>query len=184
MQIVDYPISSVKLITPKRFGDSRGYFSEVYSKRDLAAAGIPDEFVQDNVSLSAKAGTIRGLHFQKPPHAQAKLVRVLRGRILDVAVDMRRSSPTYGQHVAVELSSENGAQLYVPVGFAHAFCTLEPDTEVIYKVSSYYAPQSDAGVIWSDPDLAIQWPVEAANVVLSDKDASLPYLRDLPKDIF
>ena len=183
MNIIELSIPAVKLLVPKKIGDSRGFFSEVYSAKTLAAAGIADVFVQDNHSLSAQAGTIRGLHFQKPPHAQAKLVRVTRGRILNVAVDLRRSAPTYGQHVAAELSAENWAQLLVPVGFAHAFCTLEPDTEVIYKVSDYYAPQADAGVLWSDPDVDIAWPVSGEKAVLSDKDARLPKLKDLG-DIF
>lgn len=179
MQITDLAISAVKLIVPKKFGDSRGFFSEVYNVKALAEAGITELFVQDNQSLSAETGTIRGLHFQKPPHAQAKLVRVTRGRILDIAVDLRRASPTYGQHVSAELSADNWAQLLVPVGFAHAFCTLEPNTEVIYKVTDYYAPAADAGILWSDPDLGISWPIEPDKAVLSDKDARLPRLRDL-----
>ena len=165
MQVTELAIPAVKLIVPKRFGDTRGFFSETYNAKAFAEAGITDIFVQDNQSLSAQAGTIRGLHFQKPPFAQAKLIRVTRGRILDVAVDLRRTSPTYGQHVASELSAENWAQLLVPVGFAHAFCTLEADTEVIYKVSGYYAPLADAGVLWSDPDLGIKWPVTMQNAI-------------------
>lgn len=179
MQITQLAIEAVKLIVPKRFGDNRGFFSETYNARTLADAGITDAFVQDNHSLSAEVGTIRGLHFQKPPYAQGKLVRVVRGSILDVAVDLRTGSPTYGQHVSAELSAENWAQLFVPVGFAHAFCTLEPNTEVIYKVTDYYAPQADAGVLWSDPDLGINWPVSLDKAVLSDKDQKLPRLKDL-----
>jgi dTDP-4-dehydrorhamnose 3,5-epimerase len=179
MHVQELEIASVKLLTPKRFEDRRGFFSEVYNAKSLRDAGIDDVFVQDNVSLSTDVGTIRGLHFQRPPFAQAKLVRVARGRILDVAVDVRRASPTYGRHVAAELSSENWAQLYIPVGFAHAFCTLEPDTEVTYKVSNYYAPQADAGILWSDSDLAIAWPVAPGRAMVSEKDARLPLLKDV-----
>jgi dTDP-4-dehydrorhamnose 3,5-epimerase len=168
------------LVSARRFGDHRGFFLETYSQRDFAALGLADVFVQDNHSLSAVAGTVRGLHFQLPPRAQAKLVRVLRGAILDVAVDIRRASPTYGQHVAVELSAENALQLYVPVGFAHGFCTLQPDTEVAYKVTDTYAPDCDRGIAWNDPDLALPWPFDAAAVQLSDKDRRAPRLRDLP----
>jgi dTDP-4-dehydrorhamnose 3,5-epimerase len=145
----------------------------------LRDAGIDAAFVQDNFSLSRNVGTVRGLHFQTSPHAQAKLVRVSRGRILDVAVDLRRSSATYGKHVAVELSRENWTQIYIPTGFAHGFCTLEPDTEVIYKVTSPYAPQADAGILWSDPDIAIAWPVSPENVTVSEKDAQLPLFKDV-----
>ena len=180
MEIEALAIPDVKLIRPKRFGDARGFFSEVYSRASLAAVGIATEFVQDNHSRSATIGTIRGLHFQTAPFGQDKLVRVTKGRILDVAVDLRRNSPTYGQHVSAELSAENWTQIFVPVGFAHGFCTLEPDTEVLYKVSNVYAPTNDGGVIWNDPDLGIEWPVNAAAAVLSDKDAKLPRLRDLP----
>ena len=180
MDIEALAIPDVKLIRPKRFGDARGFFSEVYSRASLAAVGITTEFVQDNHSRSATIGTIRGLHFQTAPFGQDKLVRVTKGRILDVAVDLRRGSPTYGRHVSAELSAENWTQILVPIGFAHGFCTLEPDTEVLYKVSNVYAPANDGGVIWNDPDLGIEWPVNAAAAVLSDKDAKLPRLRDLP----
>jgi dTDP-4-dehydrorhamnose 3,5-epimerase len=168
------------LITPRRFGDHRGFFVETYSAADFAALGIPDVFVQDNHSLSAQPGTVRGMHFQIAPRAQAKLVRVLRGAILDIAVDIRRSSPTYGQHVAVELSAENVQQFYVPVGFAHGFCTLQPDTEVAYKVTDTYAPDCDRGIAWDDPALALPWPFEAHDVHLSDKDRRAPRLAELP----
>ena len=168
------------LITPRRFGDHRGFFVETYSAADFAALGIPDVFVQDNHSLSAQPGTVRGMHFQIAPRAQAKLVRVLRGAILDIAVDIRRSSPSYGQHVAVELSAENLQQFYVPLGFAHGFCTLQPDTEVAYKVTDTYAPDCDRGIAWDDPDLALPWPFEAQDVQLSDKDRRAPRLRDMP----
>lgn len=170
-------------IEPKKFADHRGFFSETFRESVLAEAGFCKRFVQDNHSLSATAGTLRGLHFQKPPHAQAKLIRVLRGRILDVAVDIRSTSPDFGRHVAVELSAESGHQLLVPEGFAHGFVTLEPDTEVFYKVTAYYAQESDAGISWNDPDLAInwQWPGEP---VISAKDATLPRLLDLPAGLF
>ena len=167
------------LVTPKKFADSRGFFSETYNARDLRAAGFDLPFVQDNHSLSAARGTVRGLHFQAPPHAQDKLIRVVRGRILDVAVDIRVGSPTYGRHAAVELSAENWKQLLVPAGFAHGFCTLEPDTEVIYKVTSLYAPSADMGFRWNDPQLAIPWP-EFAGAELSGKDAALPFFAERP----
>jgi dTDP-4-dehydrorhamnose 3,5-epimerase len=173
-------IPAVKIITPPRFGDARGFFSETYSRKAFAQAGIPVEFVQDNHSRSAPAGTVRGLHFQAHPVPQDKLVRVVRGAILDVAVDLRRSSPTFGRHVSAELSAANGRQLFVPVGFAHGFCTLEPETEVIYKVSGYYAPEHDRGLAWDDPDLGIAWPASAADPTLSERDRHHPRLADLP----
>ncbi len=179
MNVVALDIPDVKLITPKRFGDSRGFFSEVYNARALADAGIDIVFVQDNHAFSSQTGTLRGLHFQKPPHAQTKLVRVTRGRIYDVAVDIRPGSPTYGRHVGVELSAGNWSQLLVPAGFAHGYCTLEPDTEVLYKVDAYYAPEHDAGILWSDPALAISWPVAADMAQLSDKDLRLPLFKDV-----
>ena len=179
MQIETLKIPNIILISPRQFSDPRGTFSEVYNRAVLAVHGIDIDFVQDNQSLSHATGTVRGLHFQTPPFAQAKLVRVIRGRIFDVAVDMRISSATYGRHVAVELSAENRRQLLVPVGFAHGFCTLEPDTEVIYKVSAPYAPEHDAGVLWNDPDLGIPWPVEAGRAVLSEKDARLPRFSEM-----
>ena len=180
LQVEDTAIPAVKIVTPRRFGDARGYFSEVYSRRAFAEAGIDLDFVQDNHSLSVPRGTVRGLHFQSPPHAQGKLIRVVRGRVLDVAVDLRRSSPTFGRHVAVELSAETGRQLLVPVGFAHGFCTLEPDTEVLYKVTAHYAPAHDLGLAWDDPDLGIAWPVARDEALLSDKDRRQPRLADLP----
>ncbi|QYU66440.1 dTDP-4-dehydrorhamnose 3,5-epimerase [Leptolyngbya sp. 15MV] len=168
------------LIEVRRFADARGAFAETYNPRDFAALGLPDAFVQDNWSRSDQAGTVRGLHFQRPPRAQAKLVRVLRGAILDVAVDLRRASPTYGQHVAVELEEGDGRMFYVPEGFAHGFCTRRPMTEIAYKVTDLYAPDCDAGIAWDDPELGIAWPVAPQAAVLSDKDARLPRLRDLP----
>jgi dTDP-4-dehydrorhamnose 3,5-epimerase len=173
-------IPDVKILTPKRFGDHRGFFSETYNRQRFAEAGIDVEFVQDNHSMSAAAGTVRGLHFQGRPFAQAKLVRVARGRILDVAVDIRRSSETYGRHVAIELSAENGRQLFVPVGFAHGFCTLEPDTEIEYKVSAYYSAAHDHGLAYDDPSLGVAWPVPFDRAVLSDKDRKQPRLAELP----
>ena len=171
---MELSIPDVRLITPRRFGDDRGWFTETWSRRSLDIG-----FCQDNMSLSAEVGTIRGLHFQKPPHAQAKLVMVLQGRILDVAVDIRRASPTFGQHVAVELSAAAGNQLLIPRGFAHGFCTLEPGTQVMYKVDDFYAPETDAGIFWADPDLAINWPVRVDQAHLSPKDLGLPRLKDI-----
>lgn len=173
-------ISEVKLVTPPIFRDARGFFSETYNQAALAAAGIDAVFVQDNQSLSRARGVIRGLHYQLEPHAQGKLVRVVRGSILDVAVDIRHGSPTFGRHVSAVLSAENWAQLWVPAGFAHGFCTLEPDTEVIYKVTDLYAPECDRGIAFDDPALAIAWPVAAGEAVLSDKDRRHPRLADLP----
>jgi dTDP-4-dehydrorhamnose 3,5-epimerase len=180
MQVIETALPEVKEIVPAVHGDARGFFSEVYNARQLETAGILDVFVQDNHSRSGPVGTLRGLHFQIPPYAQAKLVRVPRGRILDVAVDIRAGSPTYGQHVCRELSAAAWNQLYVPEGFAHGFCTLEPDTEVVYKVSHYYAPDHDRGLHWNDPALAIAWPVSAEEAVLSDKDRRHPTLAELP----
>lgn len=183
--ITPLSLPAVRLIVPDRFGDDRGFFSESYSRRTLADAGIEDEFVQDNHSLSAQAGTVRGLHYQLPPFAQAKLVRVTRGAILDVAVDIRRGSPTFGQHVAATLSAAAWNQLYVPVGFAHGFCTLEPDTEVIYKVSAYYSRAHDRGIRWNDPELRLAWPVDMAAAILSAKDQIQPRLAEVaPGELF
>lgn len=173
-------IPEVKVITPARYGDHRGFFSEVYNKRALAEAGIKIDFVQDNHAFSAQRGTLRGLHFQKPPATQAKLLRVLRGRVADVAVDCRIGSPSFGRWVMVELSAATGNQMLCPRGFAHGVLTLEPDTELTYKVDAYFAPELETGVRWDDPDLAIAWPIPPDEVVLSDKDRSLPLLRELP----
>jgi dTDP-4-dehydrorhamnose 3,5-epimerase len=179
MEILPLEIGDVKLVKTPRFGDARGFFSEVYRKATFVDAGLDVEFVQDNHSKSERAGTVRGLHFQLPPHAQDKLVRVTHGRILDVAVDVRRGSPTFGRHVAVEISAENWLQVFIPAGFAHGYCTLERDTEVLYKVSSLYAPQSDAGIAWNDPDLGIVWPVDAGSALVSEKDGKLPRFKDV-----
>ena len=178
MEILPLALPDVKLVRPRRFGDERGWFMETYRREALAAAAITDDFVQDNQSFSAARGTVRGLHFQKPPRAQAKLVRVLSGRILDVAVDLRGSSPTFGRHVAVEIG-DDGTSVYVPVGFAHGFCTLTPDAIIAYKVSDTYAPEADAGVLWNDPALGIAWPVSEAEATLSTKDRALPRLCNL-----
>lgn len=182
MDIERLAIPDVLILKPPRFGDSRGFFSETYNRRRLAALdpALDVDFVQDNQSLSAERGTVRGLHFQTPPHAQAKLVRVVRGAILDVAVDLRHGSPTYGRHVSAEISADAWNQIFVPVGFAHGFCTLEPNTEVIYKVTDYYAPECDKGVLWNDAALGIGWPVDGDAAVLSDKDRRHPRLAELP----
>lgn len=178
LKIERLAIPDVVLVTPRRFGDTRGFFSETFCDRDMAAAGLPDRFVQDNHSRSERAGTVRGLHMQAPPHAQAKLVRVTKGRILDVAVDVRTGSPAYGRHVSAELSAENWTQILVPVGFLHGFVTLEPDTEVQYKVTDYYVPAAEGGVLWHDPDLGIEWPVKIADATVSARDKDLPRFRD------
>lgn len=183
MQFEDTAIPDVKIVTPKKHGDARGFFSEVYKQSDWKAAGLDLSFVQDNHSYSAPAGTLRGLHFQIDPAGQDKLIRVVRGRVLDVAVDLRRSSPTFGKHVAVELSAENWRQLLVPIGFAHGFVTLEPDTEVLYKLTSLYSPAHDRGLAWDDPDLGIDWAIPAGGPLLSERDKHWPRLRDL-KDAF
>lgn len=166
-------IADVVAITPTRFGDNRGYFVETYSAPVFAEAGITATFVQDNQSLSAKAGTLRGLHFQSPPMAQAKLVRVLAGSVFDVVVDIRTGSPTYGQWCSATLTAEGGEQLFIPRGFAHGFCTLEPDTVFSYKVDNVYAVASEGGIAWDDPALAIPWP-EGLTPVVSEKDRTLP----------
>jgi dTDP-4-dehydrorhamnose 3,5-epimerase len=180
MQVEALAIPDVLLVTPPRFGDARGFFSETWNAARFAAAGIGEMFVQDNHSLSAAKGVIRGLHCQIGPHVQGKLVRCVRGAIWDVAVDIRVGSPTYGQHVAAELSAENWRQLWVPGGFLHGFCTLIPDTEVIYKVTDVWNRECERGVIWNDPDLALPWPVAPGEAVLSDKDAALPRLSECP----
>lgn len=173
-------LPDVKLIRTDHIADARGYFAEVYVQRDFTRAGIADEFVQDNQSFSKSAGTVRGLHFQIPPFAQAKVVRVLQGKILDVVVDLRHASSTFGRHVAVDLSAENGNQLFVPVGFAHGFCTLVDNTEVFYKVNNVYSSAHDRGLNWADPSLGIRWPVNESQAILSEKDRALPMLSALP----
>jgi dTDP-4-dehydrorhamnose 3,5-epimerase len=167
-----------RIIVPKRHIDDRGWFSETFHEQRLREIGITCRFVQDNQSSSKRAGTLRGLHFQVPPAAQAKLVSVVRGRILDVAVDVRRGSATFGRHVSVELSAESGLQVYVPIGFAHGFVTLEDDAVVMYKVSDFYSPAHDCGILWNDPDIAVPWPFKPAEIIVSDKDRRLPLLKE------
>lgn len=179
MQVDPTALSDVLIVTPRRFGDARGWFMETCSTPKLAEAGIAVEWVQDNHSFSATKGTLRGLHYQAPPHAQDKLVRCSRGAILDVAVDFRAGSPTFGKWVGVELSAENGRQLLVPRGFLHGFVTLTDDVEVQYKCSDVYAPDCDGAVRWNDPEIGIDWGV--AVPMLSDKDAKAPLLKDAPR---
>lgn len=178
MKVEPLGIPDVLLLTPPRFKDPRGFFSETWNAARHAAAGIAGPFVQDNHAYSSDRGVLRGLHCQIGPNAQGKLVRVVRGAIWDVAVDIRRGSPTFGQHAGAVLSAENWQQLWCPVGFLHAYCTLEPHTEVIYKVTAPYDKAAERGVIWNDPDLAIPWPISPAAVLLSDKDTVLPRLAD------
>ena len=178
MLIEDTFIAGVKRILPKKFGDDRGYFVEVFNKKNSDAAGLNFQPIQENQSLSRIVGTVRGLHFQTAPHIQAKLVRVLRGSIYDVAVDIRLGSPTYGQWVGAELTSTGGEQLFIPGGFAHGFCTLEPDTEIAYLVDGHYSPECDGGILWNDPALGIDWP-DFAGAVLSGKDEKAPKLADI-----
>jgi dTDP-4-dehydrorhamnose 3,5-epimerase len=167
-----------RVTTPRRHPDPRGWFSETFHQQRLDDLGIRCRFVQDNQSYSARAGTLRGLHFQLPPHAQAKLIMVLRGRILDVVVDVRRSSSTYGRHVSVEISADTGQQVYIPAGFAHGFLTLTDDVLVMYKVSDYYAPACDSGIRWDDSDIAIPWPMSTVDLIISEKDRRLPRLAE------
>jgi dTDP-4-dehydrorhamnose 3,5-epimerase len=178
MEIKATDLPGLFLLKPRRFTDSRGYFVETYNQRALAVASVSMQFVQDNLSFSAKASTIRGLHFQLPPAAQTKLVRAARGRVFDVAVDLRQGSPTFGRWFGATLTAEGGEQLLIPRGFAHAFCTLEDNCEVAYKTDDFYAPKSDSGLIWNDPDLGIDWPIAANSVILSDKDMKLGLFRD------
>lgn len=179
MKVESLAIADVKLITPRQFRDDRGFFSETWNRRIFEQTGIVADFVQDNYACSLMAGTVRGLHFQVPPMAQGKLVRVVRGAIMDVAVDLRRSSSTFGQHVSAVLSAENWTQIWVPKGFAHGYVTLEPDTEVAYKVTGYYAPGHDAGILWNDPALGIDWRLGSLQPLLSAKDRDLPPLSEL-----
>lgn len=178
MEITRTTLSGVLLITPRRFGDNRGFFSETWNQRSLEAEGIHLDFVQDNHSFSADKGTVRGLHYQAPPSAQDKLVRVMRGAIMDVAVDVRKGSPTYGTWVAQELSAENGRQLLIPKGFLHGFATLTDNVDVAYKCTDFYAPDCDGGIRFDDPELGINWGIDNEAAVLSDKDAAAPAFKD------
>ena len=178
MNIIETEIQGVYIIEPKVFGDSRGYFFESFSKKEFESKVGPVEFVQDNESKSCY-GVVRGLHFQKPPHAQAKLVRVVKGKVLDVAVDLRKDSPTYGRHVAVELSEDNHRQVFIPKGFAHGFSVLSEEAVVQYKCDDYYAPETEGAVAWNDPELNIDWRVPADMMILSEKDKRHPELKDL-----
>lgn len=178
MVMIKTSLPEVKLIKTRRYADNRGFFAEIYSHRVYAALGISDIFVQDNHSVSEQTGTLRGLHFQVPPHAQGKLVRCGRGSIFDVAVDIRRGSPTYGSWVGYELTAENGHQLYIPGGFAHGFQTLKPDSEIVYKCTQYYASEAEGAVRWDDPDIKINWPLNDISV-LSEKDMAAPFLAAL-----
>lgn len=171
-------LPGVVILTPRRFGDERGFFSESWNRRAMADLGLDIDFVQDNHSLSRDIGTVRGLHFQAPPHAQAKLVRCGRGRLFDVAVDIRKGSATFGQWVGVELSFDNGRQLLIPEGFLHGFVTRAPDTEIIYKCSDFYAPDADGAVRFDDPELGIDWGLEGITPKLSAKDEAAPLMRD------
>jgi dTDP-4-dehydrorhamnose 3,5-epimerase len=181
MQVLETAIVDVKLIKPVRHVDSRGFFSEVFKVSELRKHAIDIDFVQDNHSLSVSKGVVRGLHFQIAPFAQAKLLRVTAGSILDVAVDIRCGSPSYGRHVAVVLSATDWNQIFIPDGFAHGYCTLEPNTEVLYKVNTYYSPEHDRGLLWNDPALGIPWPVSADEALVSDRDRKHPVLSRLPQ---
>lgn len=183
MKLIAEPMPGVALIQTQTFGDSRGSFTETFNRAKMAGLGIDYEFVQDNESVSANVGTIRGIHLQLAPHAQGKLMRVLRGSVLDVAIDLRPDSTTFVEHCTVTLTSGDGRVFWIPPGFGHAFCTLEPNTVVVYKVTSLYAPESDRSVRWNDARLAIEWPVSDADAVLSDKDATAPLLADIESDL-
>lgn len=179
MRIETFDIVGPLLVRPVRHGDARGWFEETYHAARYAQAGIVADFCQDNQSFSAQPGIVRGLHFQIAPFAQAKLVRVLSGAILDVAVDLRRSSPTFGRHVSVRLDATDGAQMFIPHGFAHGFCTLAADTAIAYKVDAHYSREHDRGIRWNDPALGIAWPVDESQVQLSDKDRIAPLLAEI-----
>lgn len=177
MDIERADIEGVLIVRPRKFVDARGYFAPIMREADLAAMGVNHGWLQENQSLSRRKGTVRGLHFQEPPFAQAKLVRVVRGAALDVCVDLRKGSPFHGRHVAVELTADSLAQVYVPAGFAHGFCTLTDDTEVVYKVSAPWSVEHENGLLWNDPALGIDWPVTPEQAVLSDKDRLWPSLN-------
>ena len=179
MRATPTPISGVLIVDFDRYDDGRGAFAETYDVAKFHTLGIDVTFVMDGWSVNRRVGTVRGLHFQARPHTQAKLVRITRGRVFDVALDLRRSSPTFGRHMTCELDAVSGRQLFIPTGCAHGFCTLEPDTEVVYKMSEHYAPEYYGGVLWNDPALGISWPVSAAAAVISDRDAGWPRFADL-----
>jgi dTDP-4-dehydrorhamnose 3,5-epimerase len=179
--VKELAIPDVKILMPKLHHDDRGYVTEIIHEKQMDDLGIPIKFMQENQSMSLRKNTVRGMHSQKPPNAQAKLVRVLRGRILDVAIDVRRNSPTYGQHVSCELSQDEVTQMFIPVGFLHGFCTLEDNTVVLYKMSSLYVPGSECGVLWNDPDLNIKWPIKPGDAILSGKDEKLSNFKDFPR---
>lgn len=179
MEIVETAIPAVRLFIPRRFADDRGWLAETWRRDRFAAAGIDATFVQDNAAFSRRRGTVRGLHFQAPPHAQGKLIAVVAGAVIDVALDLRQGSPTYGRHVAAELTAERGETMWVPPGFAHGFCTLSNDTLVTYKMTAHYAPSHERGVRWDDPALSIAWPVEAGEATVKPLDRELPLLADL-----
>jgi dTDP-4-dehydrorhamnose 3,5-epimerase len=181
MKVIDTVLPEVKILAPRKLGDARGFFSEVWNARDFAAAGLEARFVQDNHVRNPHKGTVRGLHYQVPPLAQGKLLRVTRGAIFDVAVDIRRGSPTYGQHAAAVLTADNWYQLWVPAGFAHGYCTLEDNTEVQYKVTDFYSPEHDRGIAWDDPDVMITWPVTGETAILSERDRKQPRLAQQPE---
>ncbi|MBJ3764345.1 dTDP-4-dehydrorhamnose 3,5-epimerase [Maribius pontilimi] len=179
MYIETTPLPGVLILTPKRFGDDRGFFAETWNRQRMAQAGLDIDFVQDNHSVSARTDTLRGLHYQSPPHAQSKLVRCGRGALWDVAVDIRVGSPTYGRWTGVELTPENGKQLLIPSGFLHGFVTRAPDTEIVYKCSDHYHPDCDGAIAWNDPDIGIAWGLESTAPILSDRDAKAPALADM-----
>jgi dTDP-4-dehydrorhamnose 3,5-epimerase len=180
MQVERLAIPEVLLLTPKRWGDERGWLAEMYSRKAMAEAGVTAEFVQDNQAYSPKRGTLRGLHLQVPPQPIAKLVRAIRGAIFDVAVDVRAGSPTYGRWVAAELTADNGRMLYVPRGFAHAYCTVTPDCEVLYKLDGYYAPDCERGLPWNDPAIGIDWPLPEVELTINARDRAFPPLSEFP----
>lgn len=183
MNIEDTFISDVKIISPKKHEDERGFFLETYNEKILSDNNINLKFIQDNHSFSRKKGVLRGLHYQTSPFAQDKLVRVVSGSIFDVAVDLRKNSNTFGKYVSKVITAKNWLQMLIPVGFAHGFCTLEANTEVIYKVTNYYSPECDKGIIWNDPELNIDWPVKTSEAILSDKDKKQPTFSEV-KDFF
>lgn len=180
MQVLPTPIDDVKLVKLRVFGDARGQFFETWSQQKFTEAGLPMNFVQDNQAGSAAVGTMRGLHYQTAPHAQGKLIGVIRGSIFDVAVDIRHGSPTFGRSIGVTLTAAEPARLWVPPGFAHGYVTLEPDTEVVYKVTSGYAPQAEGGIRWNDPAIGIDWPIPPAQMIVNDRDRNWPLLADAP----